>query len=227
MATGKPEQKKMSIRSSRDQDKKEGTITGGEEIISALNQTAYGKTLIQTLKDSGLNYTIKIKSMPGGNFGKPVPIETEGEITGYTLNFKKYKKSELWGTRFDGAGKVEYYGAIGAHDIIDTATPKGRAVNERKEAEGKDENSTFRQLEKKMYDAKEGSEKEKAKKEYFNYYISNFEKIGLDAEYEFRKELPGNTLDNKIGALPQMDREGGERLNLEGKTPKEFYEGNY
>ena len=220
-----PHQKVLN-KTASDDEKKIGTITGGEEVVAALKKTPYGTTLVQTLFDSGLNYTINVVGNTStGNFGAPEASIEDGVLTGYTLNFQKYRKSNLYGTRFDNAGKEEYYGAILAHEVIDTATSVGREVNIKKEADWLNLESDYQKAYQKWQKPKTSeTEKEAAKLDFFQFLIDNYEKIGMDAEFKFRQELDGNTLDTPIGRLSLQQEQAGRYPDIEGKTPRDIYE---
>jgi len=198
------------------------SISGGDEMIEALKKTSYGNTLFEILKNSDLEYKIKIKSYNDGKMGAPKKIEKNGLTIGYELNFQKYDKVELAGTRYDHASKDEYYGGIFAHDIIDIATPNGIEITKKKEADMKNKDSDYSKSLSKWQSAKK-EEKEAAKNDFFEYLINNYEKIGLDAEYKFRDQFSPHTLDTPIGELSQGKKLEGNNPNLTGKTPREIY----
>lgn len=202
-------------------EKPKGKIVNGGPIEEALNSTTYGKKLIDKLINSGLEYRVNLNGFNGGKFGDPKKIK-EGDKEIWELNFQKYKKSNLWGTRFDHASKTEYYGAIGAHDIIDTATPEGEKVNKQKIADAGNPESEYMKKYKAWKTAKDEDEAT-AKVDFFQYLIDNYEQVGMNAELKFRESLSDNTLDVKIGKLQEGKQTEDLNPDLVGKTPREVY----
>jgi|GEM_PF-6546573 len=220
MHTGVPLIRRMASRKLTETPK--GKIVNGGEIEAALNSTDYGKTLIKTLIDTGLEFVVNINGYNGGQFGAPKKIMKDDKLTGWELNFQKYNKSRLWGTRFDGASKTEFYGSIGAHDVIDTATPKGIEVNEKKVKDAANPDSDYMKKHKAWKDATEEKEAE-AKADFFQFLIDNYEQVGMDAELKFRESLAKNTLDFKIGELNASNKAADLNPDLVGKTPRQIY----
>lgn len=192
-------------------------MKNGGKMILALGQNEYGRSLVKVLNESELEFSIVIKKDVGGNNGKPVKTDK-----GYTLNFKKYNEIDNAGTRYDYASEDEYYGGILAHDVIDAATPEGQEVNEKKLSDWDDENSEFRKSYDKWQSAK-GDDKEKAKSEFIQVLIDNYEQIGMDAELKFRDGLENNSLDKPIGELDLHKAQSGSNPNIKGKTARDVY----